>query len=153
MLDTGLGSTSGGSTVGCKPGHDSPWTLLRAPTQSGRPQATTSLSTVGCKPGHDTARINSVPASTCKMSTVTSVRRSVTFNPQGWETVFDRYPREVSRSSAVDESDIYWAYGSTQWYCFFVFPFVLGSVYASSTSTSSGTLRRLLTLCTSRYIR
>ena len=29
---------------------------------------------------------------TYKMSTETSVRRSVTFNPQGWETVFGRYP-------------------------------------------------------------
>ena len=51
-------------------------------------------------------------------------------------------------------------YGSTQWYCLFVFPFVLASfsvvlhfvVYASSTSTSSGALRRLLTMCTSGYI-
>ena len=59
------------------------------------------------------------------MSTETSVRRSVIFNPQGWETVFGRYPREVFRSSAVDAGDTYWAYGSTQWYCLFVFPFVL----------------------------
>ena len=91
----GLGPTS--EPVDGRVQHDSPWTLLRAPTQSGGPQATTSLSTVGCKPGHDTARTNSVPASTGKTSTETSVRRSVTFNPQGWETVFlagisARYP-------------------------------------------------------------
>ena len=111
-----LGQPASGSTVGCKPGHDSPWTLLRAPTQSGGPQATTRLSTVGCEPGHDTSRTNSVPASTGKTSTETSVRRSVTFNPQGWDTVFGRYPREVSRSTTVDAGDTYWAYGSTQWY-------------------------------------
>ena len=44
------------------------------------------------------------------------LRRSVTFNPQGWETIFGRYPREVSRSTAVDAGDTYWAYASTQWY-------------------------------------
>ena len=51
--------------------------------------------------------------------------------------------------------DTYWVYG-----CLFVFPFDLASfsvflyfvVSASSTSTSSGALRRLLTLCTSGYI-
>ena len=112
----GLGPRPSLSTVGRKPGHDSPWTLLRAPTQSGGPQATTSLSTVGCKPGHDTSRNNTVPASTGKTSTETSVRRSVSFNPQGWETVFGRYPREVSRSTAVDAGDTHWAHGSTQWY-------------------------------------
>ena len=58
----------------------------------------------------------------------------------------DRF-KQVSRSSAVVSGDTYWVYG-----CLFVFPFVLGSVYASSTSTSSGALRRLLTLCTSGYI-
>ena len=112
-----LGQPASRSTVGCKPGHDSPWTLLRVPTQSGGPQATTSPSTVGCKPGHDRSQTNSVPASTGKTSAETSVRRSVTFNPQGWETVFGRYTREVSRSSAVDAGDTFWAYGSTQWYC------------------------------------
>ena len=43
-----LGQPACGSTVGCKPGHDSPWILSRAPTQSGGSRATTNLSTVGC---------------------------------------------------------------------------------------------------------
>ena len=68
-----------------------------------------------------------MPASTDKTSTETSVRRSVIFNPQGWETVFGRYPREVSRSSAVDAGYTYWVYDSTQCYCLFVFSFVLAS--------------------------
>ena len=41
------GRRSGASLDTTRPG------LLRAPTQSGRPQATASRSTVGCKPGHD----------------------------------------------------------------------------------------------------
>ena len=142
MLVTGLGQPASGSTVGCKPGHDSPWTLLRAPTQSGGPQATTSLSTVGCEPGHDTARTNTVPASTGKTSTETSVRRSVTFNPQGWETVFNRYQ------------------GRRPWSQVALIGYLAVSLSSlltwlpsrSTTSTSSGALRRLLTLCTSGYI-
>ena len=35
-----------------------------------------------------------------------SVRRSVTFNPQGWETVFGRYPREVSRPTLIGRTAV-----------------------------------------------
>ena len=50
----GLAPPASRSTVGCKPGHDSPWTLLRD-LQPSMERATppASRSTVGCKPGHD----------------------------------------------------------------------------------------------------
>ena len=64
--------------------------------------------------------------------------RSVIFNPQGWETdFFSRFPARYPGRRL---------YGSTQWYCLFVFPFVPTFftvvldfvVYASSTSTLPG---------------
>ena len=52
-------------------------------------------------------------ASTGKKSTETSVRRSVIFNPQGWETVFGRYPARYPGRRPWTRYT-YWVYDSTQ---------------------------------------
>ena len=68
--------------------------------------------------------------------------RSVIFNPQGWETVFNRYPGRRPWSLVAPIGYLAVSLSSL----------LVWLPSRSTTSTSSGALRRLLTLCTSGYI-